>query len=280
MEIACASRATLRVTAPQMRRSESSVAAPARMPAAKVARMQARVGSQKQAVRGLEMVSAKQQRPSVACRATRLVVDASKNTIIAGAPASGKGTQCEGIVEAYGLTHISTGDMLRAAVKAGTETGKQAEACMKAGALVPDEVIIAMVKERLDMDDCKKNGWLLDGFPRTGAQAAALEEIGVEPDCVLLLEVPDEVLIERVVGRRSDPETGKIYHLTFFPPPAEVVDRLVHRSDDTEEAAWSRLKQYYSNLEAIKNAYASKIVKIDGNQDKQVVGDLISAALK
>jgi len=188
------------------------------MPAAK-ASMKAHVASQKHAFRGLEIASAKQQRPTVSCRATRLVVDASKNTIISGAPASGKGTQCEGIVEKYGLTHISTGDMLRAAVQAGTETGKQADGFMKAGQLVPDAVIIAMVKERLDMDDCKKNGWLLDGFPRTGAQAAALEEIGVEPDCVILLEVPDEELIKRVVGRRSDPETGKIYHMTFFPPP-------------------------------------------------------------
>lgn len=278
MEVACASRVTLKMNAPQMRRSQSSVAAPARMPAAKM-NMSVRVASQKQAVRGVA-ISAKQGKTVATGRTTRLAIDASKNTIIAGAPASGKGTQCEGIVEKYGLTHISTGDMLRAAVKAGTEAGKAAKGFMDAGALVPDEVIIAMVKDRLNEDDCKKNGWLLDGFPRTGAQADALEEIGVKPDKVILLNVPDDVLVERVVGRRSDPETGKIYHLTFFPPPAEIVDRLVHRSDDTEEACRSRLKMYYNNLEAIKNAYADKIVALDGNQDKKIVGDLIAKALE
>lgn len=212
-------------------------------------------------------------------RAARFVVTASKNTIIAGAPASGKGTQCEGIVDNFGLVHISTGDMLRAAVKAGTDAGKAAKEFMDAGKLVPDEVIIAMVKDRLSEADCKEKGWLLDGFPRTGAQADALVEIGVSPDYVILLDVPDEMLIKRVVGRRSDPETGKIYHMDFFPPPADIVDRLVHRSDDTEEACRSRLEYYYNNLEAIKAAYSDKLVAIDGDQDKDAVGAAIQKVL-
>lgn len=220
-----------------------------------------------------------QARVQQSARATRFVVTSSKNTIIAGAPASGKGTQCEAIVESFGLVHISTGDMLRAAVAAGTDAGKSAKEFMDAGKLVTDELIIAMVKDRLDEEDCKSNGWLLDGFPRTGAQADALVEIGVTPDCVLLLDVPDDELVKRVVGRRSDPETGKIYHVEYFPPPADVADRCIQRSDDTEEAVRSRLQQYYLNLEAIKEAYADKLVNINGNQDKGVVGAAIKEAM-
>jgi len=228
-------------------------------------------------VRGQGLQSAT-RRATVAARTSRFVVSA-KNTIIAGAPASGKGTQCEGIVQNFGLVHISTGDMLRAAVKAGTDAGKSAKEYMDAGKLVPDEVIIAMVKDRLAEDDCKEKGWLLDGFPRTGAQAEALVEIGVFPECVILLDVPDEELIKRVVGRRSDPETGKIYHVDYFPPPPEVADRCIQRSDDTEEACRERLGYFYANLEAIKNAYSDKLVAINGNQDKALVGEAIKKAM-
>ena len=134
------------------------------------------------------------------------------NIIIAGAPASGKGTQCEIIKEKFGVVHLSTGDMLRAAVAAGTDVGKKAKDYMDSGKLVPDEVIIGIVKDRLDEDDCKTQGWLLDGFPRTQAQAKALEEAGVTADCFLFLDVPDEVLVERVVGRRTDPGESAEYH--------------------------------------------------------------------
>ena len=127
--------------------------------------------------------------------------------IICGAPASGKGTQCERIRERYGVVHLSTGDMLRAAVAVGTEVGCEAAAYMDKGALVPDDVIIDVVVERLSQPDCRSRGWLLDGFPRTAAQAAALSAAGIVPDGVLLLDVPDDALVERVVGRRLDPET-------------------------------------------------------------------------
>ncbi|MFN9981871.1 MAG: adenylate kinase family protein, partial [bacterium] len=139
--------------------------------------------------------------------------------IIAGAPASGKGTQCEVIKELYDVVHLSTGDILRAAVAARTPVGIVAKGYMDAGKLVPDEVIINIVKDRLQEEDCQTRGWLLDGFPRTKAQAEALKEAGVCADCFIFLNVPDEILVERVVGRRTDPVTGKIYHVKYFPPP-------------------------------------------------------------
>ena len=138
--------------------------------------------------------------------------------IIAGAPGSGKGTQCEFIVSTYGVVHISTGDILREQVKAGTDLGKQAQACMSAGQLVPDALVIAIVAEKLQQPDVISKGWLLDGFPRTPAQATALAAAGVTPDVFLLLDVPDDALVERICFRRTDPVTGKIYHLKFNPP--------------------------------------------------------------
>mmetsp|Transcript_65161 Transcript_65161/g.132548 ORF Transcript_65161/g.132548 Transcript_65161/m.132548 type:complete len:431 (-) Transcript_65161:224-1516(-) len=190
----------------------------------------------------------------------------SVNIIIAGAPASGKGTQCEIIKEEFGVVHLSTGDMLRAAVAAGTDVGVQAKEFMDSGKLVPDEVIIGIIRDRLDEADCKEQGWLLDGFPRTAAQAEALADAGCTADCFLFLDVPDEVLVERVVGRRTDPETGKIYHLTFSPPPADdeaLVARLEHRSDDTEEKVVVRLEQFHANVAAVKGSYEDIMISID-----------------
>lgn len=128
-------------------------------------------------------------------------------------------------------------------------------------------------------DDCSKNGWLLDGFPRTQAQAKALEDAGITADCFLFLKVPDEVLIERVVGRRTDPETGKIYHMTFSPPEDEKVkERLVQRSDDTEEKAEVRLEQFHANVDAVKDSYSDISVSIDGNRKPgEVSNDIIKA---
>jgi len=191
------------------------------------------------------------------------------NIIIAGAPASGKGTQCEVIKEEFGIVHLSTGDMLRAAVAAGTEVGIQAKEFMDSGKLVPDEVIIGIIRDRLDESDCKEQGWLLDGFPRTAAQAEALADAGCSADCFLFLDVPDGDLVERVVGRRTDPDTGKIYHLTFSPPPAddeELVNRLQHRSDDTEEKVVVRLEQFHANVAAVKGSYEDIMISIDGNR--------------
>jgi len=208
-----------------------------------------------------------------------MAADGLKKIIISGAPASGKGTQCEKIKEEFGLAHISAGDLLRAEVAAGTEAGMRAEGFMKAGELVPDEVVITMVKNRLAEDDAQTKGWLLDGYPRSASQAAALKEAGIEPDVFLLLEVPDEILIERVVGRRMDPETGKIYHMKYFPPPADIVDRLTQRSDDNEEAARNRLATHARNVDAVLDNYRDIMVQIDGNRDKEAVFNDIMAAL-
>jgi len=205
---------------------------------------------------------------------------AARKVIIAGAPASGKGTQCELIKSQLGLVHLSTGDMLRAAVQAGTKVGLAAKEYMDGGKLVPDEVIIDLVRERLAQPDCEANGWLLDGFPRTAVQAAALRAAQIEPDLVLYLNVPDSMLIERVVGRRLDPETGRIYHLTFDPPPSDVVPRMTHRSDDTAEKAQVRLSQFHEHLGAILAAYQSVTVEIDGTRGKQDVFASISRVLE
>eukprot|EP00536_Pseudo-nitzschia_multiseries_P013009 jgi/Psemu1/309589/fgenesh1_kg.529_\ len=204
------------------------------------------------------------------------------NIIIAGAPASGKGTQCEIIKEEFGVVHLSTGDMLRAAVSAGTDVGVKAKEYMDGGKLVPDEVIIGIIRDRLEEDDCKTQGWLLDGFPRTAAQAEALADAGCEADCFLFLDVPDEILVERVVGRRTDPETGKIYHMTFSPPPAEdeeLIARLEHRSDDTEEKVVVRLEQFHTNVAAVKGSYEEIMVSIDGNRAPGDVSKDISESI-
>ena len=178
--------------------------------------------------------------------------------IFIGPPGAGKGTQAARLVSHYQIPHISTGDMFRAAVKAGTPMGKEADRYMKAGQLVPDEVVIGLVQERLSQSDTDV-GFMLDGFPRTRPQAkalaAALQSMGKRLDAVLLLEVPDTLIVERIVGRRSDPETGEIYHLTFNPPPAEISERLVHRKDDTEEAVRSRLEAYHSQTAPIVPFY-------------------------
>jgi adenylate kinase len=198
--------------------------------------------------------------------------------IIAGAPASGKGTQCELIVARYGLVHISTGDMLRAAVAEGSPLGEAAKHYMDSGELVPDELVIAMLRERLAQDDCRERGWLLDGFPRTEAQAQALDDAGVSPDAVVMLDVPDDLLVQRVVGRRIDPVTGAIYHLQFDPPDQpEVACRLEQRSDDTEEKAQTRLGAFHTHVKSINSHYAAVISQVDGNRPKQdVFADVVS----
>ncbi|KAH9626410.1 hypothetical protein KSS87_009096 [Heliosperma pusillum] len=156
--------------------------------------------------------------------------------MISGAPASGKGTQCELIKEKYHLVHIAAGDLLRAEISSGSENGKRAKEYMNKGQLVPDEIVVMMVKDRLSQPDSQENGWLLDGYPRSLSQAVALKEFGFQPDLFILLEVAEELLVERVVGRRLDPVTGKIYHLKYSPPENdEIAARLTQRFDDTEE---------------------------------------------
>ncbi|CAM9554560.1 unnamed protein product, partial [Discosporangium mesarthrocarpum] len=211
-------------------------------------------------------------------RRTGLAMSSSgPRIIISGAPASGKGTQCELIKERYGVVHLSTGDMLRQAVKDETPVGLEAKSYMDKGLLVPDEVIIGIVCDRLAEADCQEKGWLLDGFPRTRAQvcacyADALTDAGIKADSFLLLNVPDEVLISRVVGRRLDPVTGAIYHIDFSPPPeGEVAGRVIQRSDDTAEKARVRLLAYHSNIDAIKGCYQDIMHSLDGAQPKSTV---------
>ena len=228
-------------------------------------------------------VASSRPRSRAASCSRRAVVSVSagpKRVMIAGAPASGKGTQCELIVEKFGLVHISAGDLLRAAVKEGTPAGLEAKEYMDRGDLVPDSCVVSMVVDALDTPDAKSKGWLLDGYPRSASQADAIAKEGIEPDVFLLLDVPDEKLIERVVGRRLDPETGKIYHMTFSPPPEDIVDRLTQRSDDTEEKAKNRLKVHHSNVEAVVGKYESKLKNIDGDRAKTEVFDEIAGIIE
>ncbi|KAF8108632.1 hypothetical protein N665_0106s0032 [Sinapis alba] len=202
----------------------------------------------------------------------RCCVKEPLKVMISGAPASGKGTQCELIVQKFGLVHISTGDLLRAEVSSGTEIGKKAKEFMNSGSLVPDEIVIAMVAGRLSREDAKKHGWLLDGFPRTFAQAQSLDKLNVKPDIFLLLDVPDDILIDRCVGRRLDPVTGKIYHIKSYPPESdEVKARLAIRPDDTEEKVKARLQIYKQNSEAIISAYSDVMINIDANRPREMV---------
>lgn len=190
--------------------------------------------------------------------------------ILVGPPGAGKGTQAVHLVERFKISHISTGDMLRAAVSEGTELGKQADGYMKAGGLVPDDLVIAMVIERIGKPDCTK-GFMLDGFPRTRPQAEALDvelqKAGVALDVVLQIEVPDDLIVERITGRRLDPDTGDIYHMKFKPPPADIAGRVMQRKDDTEEACRARLEKYHSETAPIIPFYAAQggLKRVDGN---------------
>ena len=204
--------------------------------------------------------------------------------ILVGPPGAGKGTQAARLTDKLNVPHISTGDMLRAAVKEGTELGKKADGYMKSGALVPDELVIAMVIERIARPDCA-DGFMLDGFPRTRAQAealdAALAGAGAELDVVLLVEVPDDKIVRRITGRRMDPETGDIYHVEFKPPPAGVAERVVQRKDDTETACKARLEKYHSETAPIVPFYEAKGIlrSVDGDAPPDAVTERIFAVL-
>jgi len=204
--------------------------------------------------------------------------------IFIGPPGAGKGTQAARLVDHFKIPHISTGDMFRAAVQAGTPMGVEADRYMKAGRLVPDEVVIGMVRERLAAPDTAP-GFMLDGFPRTRPQAEALAEAlaadGRALDAVLLLEVPDALIVERIVGRRTDPETGAIYHLTFSPPPAPAAARLIHRKDDTEEAVRARLDAYHNQTAPVVPFYegVGLLRRVNGVGDPDGVTAAIRAAL-
>ena len=199
--------------------------------------------------------------------------------VLFGPPGAGKGTQAGKIVEITGKPQVSTGDMLRAAVKAGSPMGTAAKEYMDAGLLVPDKVIIGLIKERLQHDDAKQ-GVLFDGFPRTIPQAESLEKIA-EVTSVISIEVPDDAIVERIVGRRMDPETGNIYHVTFKPAPSEIQDRLIQRPDDTEETVRARLEAYHAQTAPLADWYSDKglLVSIDGSNSIEKVGVLVEAAV-
>ncbi|KFB68097.1 adenylate kinase [Candidatus Accumulibacter vicinus] len=179
--------------------------------------------------------------------------------ILLGAPGAGKGTQAQFIREKFGIPQISTGDMLRAAVKAGTPLGVEAKKVMDAGGLVSDEIIIGLVTDRLQQDDCR-SGYLFDGFPRTLPQAEAMKVAGVALDYVLEIDVADEEIIERMSGRRVHPGSGRTYHLRFNPPKLAGKDDvtgedLIQRDDDQEETVRKRLQVYHSQTEPLLEYY-------------------------
>ncbi len=181
--------------------------------------------------------------------------------ILLGAPGAGKGTQATFICQKYGIPQISTGDMLRAAVKAGTPLGVEAKKVMDSGALVGDDIIIGLVKERLGQQDCSK-GFLLDGFPRTIPQAEAMRNVGVKLDHVLEIDVPFDAIVERMSGRRSHTASGRTYHLKFNPPKAEGKDDLtgeplIQREDDKEETVKKRLEVYAAQTRPLVDYYSN-----------------------
>ncbi|MEF1311005.1 adenylate kinase [Vibrio mytili] len=210
--------------------------------------------------------------------------------ILLGAPGAGKGTQANFIMEKYGIPQISTGDMLRAAIKAGTELGKQAKAVIDAGQLVSDEIILGLIKERIAQDDCAK-GFLLDGFPRTIPQADGLKEMGVDIDYVIEFDVADDVIVDRMAGRRAHLPSGRTYHVVYNPPKVEGKDDitgedLVVRDDDKEETVRARLGVYHDQTAPLINYYGkeaeagnTKYLKFDGTKQVAEVSADIEKAL-
>lgn len=179
--------------------------------------------------------------------------------ILLGPPGAGKGTQAQLISKRYNIPQISTGDMLRAAIREGTELGLKAKSVMESGGLVPDELIIGLVKERIAQPDCE-NGFIFDGFPRTIPQAEALETAGISIDHVIEIDVPDEEIVRRLSGRRQHPASGRVYHLIYNPPKVEGKDdetgeELVQRPDDQEETIRKRLASYHSETEQLVDFY-------------------------
>jgi adenylate kinase len=213
--------------------------------------------------------------------------------ILLGAPGAGKGTQATQICQKFGIPQISTGDMLRAAVKAGTELGIAAKKVMDSGALVSDDIIIGLVKERIAQPDCAK-GFLFDGFPRTIPQAEAMKEAGVKLDVVLEIDVPDAAIIERMSGRRAHLPSGRTYHIKFNPPKIPGKDDvtgedLVQRDDDKEETVRKRLDVYQSQTRPLVDYYAKwaasgdtqapRYRKIDGSGSVEQITERAFAAL-
>nr|WP_314485059.1 adenylate kinase [uncultured Kingella sp.] len=211
--------------------------------------------------------------------------------LLLGAPGAGKGTQAQFITQAFGIPQISTGDMLRAAIKAGTPLGLEAKKIMDAGGLVRDDIIIGMVKERIAEPDCA-NGFLFDGFPRTLAQAETMVAAGVNLDAVVEIDVPDAAILERMSGRRVHLPSGRTYHVKYNPPKVagkddETGEDLVQRDDDKEETVKKRLAVYHEQTEVLVDFYskltgehAPRYIKVDGTQPVETVKENVITALK
>lgn len=208
------------------------------------------------------------------------------NLILLGAPGAGKGTQAEKICAKYSIPAVSTGNIIREALKNGTDMGLKAKSYIDAGKLVPDDVVIGIVKERLSEDDCK-NGFILDGFPRTIPQAEALDKMGVRIDKVVDIEVPDEKIASRLSGRRVCLKCGATYHLEFKKPAKEGVcdvcgDELVQRKDDNPETVLDRLSVYHEQTEPLKDYYAKtgKLVIVEGQENVEDTTALVFKSLE
>ena len=211
--------------------------------------------------------------------------------LLLGAPGAGKGTQAQFITREFGIPQISTGDMLRAAIKAGTPLGLEAKKIMDAGGLVRDDIIIGMVKERIAQPDCA-HGFLFDGFPRTLAQAEAMVAAGVDLDAVVEIDVPDAAIVERMSGRRVHLPSGRTYHVKYNPPKVagkddETGEDLVQRDDDKEETVKKRLAVYHEQTEVLVDFYsnltgehAPRYIKVDGTQPVETVKENVITALQ
>lgn len=211
--------------------------------------------------------------------------------ILLGAPGAGKGTQAKYITETYGIPQISTGDMLRAAVKEQSELGLKVEQVMASGALVTDDIIIALVKERIAQPDCQ-SGFLFDGFPRTIPQAEAMVTTGVEIDVVLEIDVPDDEIVKRLSGRRVHLDSGRVYHIEFNQPAESGIDDvsgepLIQRPDDEEETVRKRLAVYHEQTQPLVGFYEGlqkdtadlNVIKVDGVESVDKIREAISTAL-
>ncbi|WP_342807788.1 adenylate kinase [Alteromonas sp. M12] len=210
--------------------------------------------------------------------------------ILLGAPGAGKGTQAQFLMGKYGIPQISTGDMLRAAIKAGTELGLAAKKVMDEGKLVSDELIIGLVKERITQPDCER-GFLLDGFPRTIPQADAMKQAGIKVDFCIEFDVADDVIVERMAGRRVHPGSGRVYHVSYNPPKNEGKDdvtgeELVIRPDDEEQTVRKRLTVYHEQTKPLIDYYSTEAqagnceyIKIDGTQAVETVSSQLAEKL-
>ena len=207
------------------------------------------------------------------------------NLIMLGAPGAGKGTQAERIAEKYGIPTISTGEILRNAISTGTELGKTAKSYMDAGQLVPNDIVIGIIRDFLKQDTCK-NGFILDGFPRSIPQAEALDAMGVKIDAVVSIEVADEKIVERMSGRRVCPACGASFHILYKPSEKEGVCTkcgadLIIRKDDNPETVLARLHTYHEQTEPLKGYYANKgiLIEIEGQEEVADTTALTFAAL-